>query len=439
MTSLNQQAPPVNPSRRRFLQASGALAGAGLAASLPLARGVHAAGSDVIKIGLIGCGGRGCGAAANAMNAGPDIRLVAMADLFQDKAEAGRKRLQKIKGQQVAVADDQMFSGFDAYQKVLASNVDAVLIATTSHFHPRILDAAVKAGKHIFCEKPHALDAPGLKRVAGICEEARKRNLCIVSGLHNRYDPKVRATMQRVFDGAIGQIVNIQATYCVGPYHVGKRDPKWSEFEWQMRNWYHFNWLAGDQCIQQLIHNLSKTSWAMGDKPPVKAWGIGGRSACFGESYGDMFDHQTVIYDYPNGVRVFGLCRNQVGCRNELSDVIFGTKGRASLLEGRIEGETTWQYDGPKVNPYDVEHQELFAAIRAGKTINNGSYMVHTTMLALMAQFVCHTGQELTWEQVENSQHSVEQPRYDWNIQPPVKPNERGEYDIAVPGITRFL
>ena len=426
-------------SRRRFLQASGVLAGAALAGAMPLARGVHAAGSDVIKIGLIGCGGRGSGAAANAMNAGNDIRLVAMADLFQDKVEGARKRLQAVKGAQVAVDADHMFSGFDAYQKVIDSNVDAVLIATTSHFHPRILQAAVDAGKHVFCEKPHALDAPGLKRVTAICEQALTRGLCIVSGLHNRYDLQVRATMERVLGGAIGEIVTIQETYCVGPYHVSKRNPQWTELQWQMRNWYHFNWLAGDQCLQQLIHNLSKSSWAMGDKPPLKAWGIGGRSACFGESYGDLFDHQTVVYEYPNGVRVYGLCRNQVGCRNEMTDVIFGTKGRASLLSGRIEGETEWQYEGPKPNPYDVEHAELFAAIRAGKPINNGPYMVHSTMLALLAQFVCHTGQELTWDEAQNSQYRVEQPRYDWDIEPPIKPNDKGDYDIAIPGITKFV
>jgi predicted dehydrogenase len=414
------------------------LAGVGLAASLSLARNVHAAGSDVIKIGLVGCGGRGCGASVNAMNAGPDIRLVAMADLLEEKARAGRERVQKVKGEQVAVADDHLFAGFDGYEKLLATDIDAVIIATTSHFHPRIFEAAVKANKHIFCEKPHALDVPGLKRVTALCEEAAKRKLCVVSGLHNRYDPRVRATVQRVQEGAIGDVIAIQETYCVSPYHVSQRDPKWSEFEWQMRNWYHFNWLAGDQCIQQLIHNLSKSAWIMGDKPPVKAWGMGGRAACFGACYGDMFDHQTVVFEYPNGVRVFGLCRNHLGCRDELSDVVFGAKGRASLLTGRIEGQTNWEYDGPKPNPYDVEHQELFAAIRAGKVINNGDYMVHTTMLALMAQTVCHTGQEIAWDQFLGSTYSVELPRYGWDIESPVKPNAKGEYDIPIPGITKF-
>jgi len=435
---MNQH--PSNPrrpslSRRHFLHASGAAA----VGALAVARGAHAAGSDVIKIGLIGCGGRGCGAAANAMNAGPDVRLVAMADLFEDKVQAGLKRLTKLKGEQVQVTPERMFFGFEAYKQLIAAGVDVVLIATTSHFHPQILDAVIKAGKHVFCEKPHSLDAPGLKRVAATCEEAKKKGLNVVSGLMNRYNPGVRETVKRIADGQIGQVMSIQETYCASPYHVHKRDPKWSELEWQMRDWYHFNWLAGDQCMQQLIHSIDKGAWVLGDQPPVKAWGLGGRSACFGESYGDLFDHQAVVFDYANGARIYGLCRNQLGCRNELSDVVFGTKGRADLLQSRIESATNWQYEGPKVSPYDVEHAELFAAIRAGKVINNGSYMVSTTMLALMAQFVCHTGVELTWEQVQNSQYKVELPRYGWDIEPPLKPNAKGEYDIAIPGITKFV
>lgn len=439
MQPSNPQPSARKPSRREFLQASSMLAGAAAVAALPLARSAHAAGSDVIKIGLIGCGGRGCGAAHNAMNAGPDVRLVAMADLFDDKVRGGRERLQKVKGEQVAVADDHLFTDFDGYKKLLASDIDVVLIATTSHFHPRLLDAAVQAGKHVFCEKPHALDVPGLKRVSAICEEAARRKLCVVSGLHNRYDLRVRATMQRVLDGAIGDIVAIQETYCVSPYHVGQRDPQWSEFQWQMRNWYHFNWLAGDQCIQQLIHNLSKSSWAMGDKPPLKAWGIGGRSACFGACYGDLFDHQTVVYEYANGVRVFGYCRDMLGCYNETSDVILGTKGRAFLPnKPRIEGANPWSYSGPKPSMYDVEHKELFDAIRSGKSLHCGGYMHTSSMLAILAQMVCYTGQQITWEKAMTSELNFALPRYAWDVEPPVKPDANGQYATAMPGVTAF-
>ena len=245
--------------------------------------------------------------------------------------------------------------------------------------------------------------------------------------------------MKRVFDGAIGDIVAIQETYAVGPYHVHKRKPEWSEMEWQMRDWYHFNWLAGDQCLQQLIHSIDKGAWAMRDEPPVKAWGLGGRSACFGESYGDLFDHQAVVYEYADGVRMYGICRNQVNAYREMTDTIFGTKGRANVLKQAIEGETNWRYEGPKYNMLDVEHEELFASIRAGKPINNGLYMVRSTMLALLSQFVCHTGRELTWEQAMNSKCSVTLDRYGWDVEPPIKPNEKGDYDIAVPGVTKFV
>jgi len=426
-------------SRREFLESSAALAGAAMAAGLPLARSAHAAGDARLKIGLIGCGGRGSGAAVNAMNAGDDIVLTAMADIFEDKVKGSRDRIQKIKPEQVAVDDDHCFVGFDAYQKVIQSGVDVVLIAPTSHFQAMYLKAAVEAGKHVFCEKPHALDAAGVKSVIATCEEAKKKNLSIVSGLCWRYHQGARETMKRVLDGAIGDIVTIQETYCVGPYHAHDRNPEWTELEYQFRNWYHFNWLAGDQCLQQLIHSIDKGAWAMRDEPPVKAWGVGGRSACFAERYGDLFDHQAVVYEYANGVRMYGICRNQIDVYNELTDTIFGTKGRAHVAKQTIEGETNWRYQGPKSNMYDAEHAELFDSIRNGTPINNGTYMAGSTMLALLSQFVCHTGQQITWEEAMDSKLTVTLDRYDWDVEPPIKPNEKGEYEIAVPGITKFV
>ena len=429
----------TNPtSRRTFLKQSAVVAGSAVAAGLPLARSVHAAGDGVIKVGLIGCGGRGSGAAANAMNAGDDIRLVAMADVFEDKVKGSRDRLKKIKPDQVVVDDAHCFVGFDAHEKVLASGIDAVIIACASHFHPAYFKKAVDAGKHIFCEKPHSLDVPGLLRVAAAAEEAKKKGLAVVSGLCWRYHPGMRETIQRIHDGAIGRVVAIQETYCVSPYHSVDRDPSWNEMEFQMRDWYHFCWLAGDQVMQQLIHSIDKGAWVLGDRPPVKAWGIGGRSTCFGTRYGDLFDHQGIVFDYGDGVRMFGICRNFIGCYNELSDTVFGTKGVAHLVKNQIEGETNWRYEGPKANMYDVEHKELFESIRAGKPINNGDYMFGSTMLALLGQAVCQTGQEITWEKAVASTASVELPRYDWDVVPPVKPNDKGEYDIPIPGITKF-
>jgi predicted dehydrogenase len=427
-------------SRRQFLKKS-AVAGAacGALSALPLASSVHAAGSDVIKIGLIGCGGRGSGAADNAMNAGKDVRLVAMADIFADRLQDSRERLKKIKPDQVAVDDAHCFVGFDAYEKLIQSGVDVVLIAAASHFHPQHLKAAIDAGKHVFCEKPHGIDTPGVKIAMAAAEEAKKKNLCLATGLCWRADPGVRETMKRVHDGAIGEIIAIQETYITTPYVLRERQPGWNEMQFQMQDWYHFNWLSGDQTAQQLIHCLDKASWALGDSPPVKAWGMGGRQVCVEPKYGDQFDHHAVVYEYANGVHVFGYTRDMLGCYNETSDVIFGTKGRALLPnKPRIEGEKPWHYKGAPANMYDVEHQELFDAIRAGKTINNGAYTCLSSMLAILGQMTCYTGQEITWEQAMKSELSFALPRYGWDVEPPVKPGPNGQYPTAMPGITAF-
>ncbi|MGQ9576456.1 MAG: Gfo/Idh/MocA family protein [Thermoguttaceae bacterium] len=427
-------------SRREFLEQSAAALGATAAAGLSIARAAHAFGSDVIRVGLIGCGGRGSGAALNAMNAGRDIRLVAMADVFKDRLQGARQRLKAEKPDQVAVDDDHALVGFDAYQKLLQSGIEVVLIAAASHFHPIHLKAAIDAGKHVFCEKPHALDVPGLKLAMAACEEAKNKNLSVVSGLCWRYDPGVREAVKRIQDGAIGQIVAIQETYITTPYGVVQRQPGWSEMEYQMRNWYHFNWLSGDQTGQQLIHSLDKASWVLGDRPPLRAWGLGGRQVCIEPKYGDQFDHHAVVFEYPDGVRVFGFCRDMPGCYNETSDVIFGTKGRAYLpTRPRIEGQTTWRYEKPKGQRtmYDLEHQELFDSIRSGKPINNGQYMCLSTMLGILAQMVCYSGQQITWEEAMQSTHSFSLPRYDWDAQPPVKPGPDGIYPTAMPGLKR--
>ncbi len=422
-------------TRREFLKTSGATAGVA-AVGLSIARGAHAAGNDVIKIGLIGCGGRGSGAASQALSAGKDIRLVAMADLRESKANGSRKRIAKAHGQRVDVPDERLFAGFDAYKKVLASDIDAVLIATTSHFHPDIFAAAIEAGKHVFCEKPHGLDPAGVKQFGESCKLAEKKGLSVVSGLMNRYRADLRATVEKINDGAIGDIIAIQHNYVCGPYHANERPEGMSEMEYQYHNWYHFNWLAGDQVMQQLIHSIDKGNFVLGDLSPTKAWGQGGRSACFGEKYGDLFDHQTVIYDFPNGTRMYGICHNLIGAAHPGGDWFYGTKGKAGI--GYINGETNWKYSGSNANPYQVEHNELFQSIRDGKPINNGKYMVNSTLMAIMGQLCCLTGQELTWDQMLNSKYSVAQKAYGYDQEPPIKPNKDGGYDLAIPGMTKF-
>jgi len=432
---------PRRPSRREFLK-KGAAAAAGVAAAgtHSLARSAHAAGKEGGRIGLSGCGGRGSGAANNAMNAGPDIKLVAMADIFEDRLQGARARLKKMKPDQVQVDDDHCFIGFDAHQKVLQSDIDVVLIACSSHFHPAYLRAAIEAGKHTFCEKPHALDVPGIKSVLETIELAKKKNLAIQSGLCWRWDPGVQETMKRVLGGEIGEVICVQELYICGPYGLRERKPEWSEMEYQYQNWYHFNWLSGDQTAQQLIHSLDKASWAMGDVPPVKAIGVGGRQVCTEAKFGDQFDHHSVVFEYANGGRVYGICRDIPGCYNETSDLVFGTKGKAFMpRKCRIEGPNAWEYDGPKVSMTDMEQKALFDALREGKRINAGSYMVTSSMLAILAQMVCYTGQEITWEKAMSSTLRLGPDRYAFDAEPPVKPGPDGLYPAPLPGVTKFV
>jgi predicted dehydrogenase len=439
MQNQSHSASQQRPSRRDFLKTTTVFGGAALAGSLTIARGAHAAGSDVIKVGLIGCGGRGSGAAANALNAGKDVRLVAVADLFEERVKDAVPRLKKMYPEQAKVDDAHSFVGFDAYEKLIHSDVDVVLIAVTSHFHPLFLKTAIDAGKHVFCEKPAGIDVPGVKIVEAACQTAAEKNLSLVSGLCWRYDLGVREAIKRVLDGQIGEIIAIQENYLRGPYVLRERQAGWSELQYQFQNWYHFNWLSGDDMGQSLIHNISVTSWAVGDVPPLKAWGMGGRQVCTDPKYGDVFDHQAVVYEYPNGLRIFGYCRDIPGCYSDVSDVILGTKGRAIMpAKPHIEGERPWHYRGPTPSMYDVEHQELFEGIRAGKPINNGKYMCLCTMLGILGEMTCYTGQEITWEQALNSKLSYALPRYGWDVEPPVKPGANGQYPTAMPGLTAF-
>lgn len=423
-------------SRRQFLGMTAA-AGAALG-TLPLTRGVHAAGSDVIKVGLIGCGGRGSGAAANAMNAGADVRLVAMSDIFEDRLRISRANLTKVKPDQMAVDDEHCFVGFDAYQKVLASDIDVALIACASRFHPAYTQAAVAAGKHVFVEKPHAIDPPGIHVVQQACDEAEKKKLSLVSGLCWRYDKGVQETMKRVLDGAIGDLVAIQETYMRSTYRNIERQPAWSELEYQFRNWYHFRWLSGDDGPQSLLHSVDKAAWALREETPLKAFGCGGRSSCFSPIHGDVFDHGAIVFEYANGVRLYANVRAQDGCYSEVSDTFLGTKGRCDLLKNRIEGENPWQYDGPKSNMYDAEHVALFDAIRNGQPINNGRYMVRSTMLSLLGQMVCYTGQQMTWDQALNAAWQAGPEAVGWDMEPPTQPDASGLYPVPIPGITKL-
>lgn len=428
-------------SRREFLKTTGVV-GAGAFAGLSLSRFVHASGEDpILKIALIGCGGRGTGAAANALDADPRTVLVAMADAFEDRLNSSLAALKKTHGDRIKVTPETSFVGLDGYKRAIASDVDVVLLCEPPHFRPMHLRAAVEAGKHIFAEKPVAVDAPGYRSVLESTEMARQKGLCIVSGLCWRYHKPTIETVKRIQDGAVGDIITIQETYNTG--HIGgrDRDPKLTEMQFQLRNWYCFTWLSGDHNVEQHIHSLDKSLWLMHDEPPAAAWGMGGRQVRTEmPKFGNIYDHHAVCYEYANGVRVYSYCRQHANCWTDTTDQVFGTKGRAIILnQWRIDGPETWAYKGEGTNMYVAEHEALFSAIRKGEPINNGVYMARSTMMAIMGRMATYTGQRITWEEAVNSTEALVPSAYTWDAKPPIVPDEQGRYPVAIPGITEFV
>jgi predicted dehydrogenase len=439
-SSASHQIHRKAPSRRDFLKRSTAVLGASAVGALAL-EPVRAAGSDVIKLGLIGCGGRGTGAAHQALNADRGARIVAVADVFAGHARRCVNSLKQAKPEQVSVDDDHCFVGFDAWKKVIESDVDAVLIACSSRYHPQYLKAGVDAGRHVFVEKPHAIDPPGIRVVLEACEEAKKKNLCVVSGLHRRYDRGIRETLQRILDGAIGDIVAAEVTFLRPPYQVVQRDPKWSELEWQFKTWYHFNWLSGDDVPQSMVHTIDTAQWALREETPVSAHGLGGRSASIATVYGNVFDHHTCVFEYASGARVYGMVRTQHGCHGEVATKLFGTKGNAHVDGRRIWGAVNWRFEGKVPGGHQQEQIDFMAAIRAGETINNGLYMARSTRIGIMGQLACYTGKKLTWDQVCKSGFSYPPTSGEINfeIDPPVKPDANGIYPVPVPGKSEMI
>jgi predicted dehydrogenase len=305
------------------------------------------------------------------------------------------------------------------------------LLCTPPHFRPQHLRAAVDAGKHVFCEKPVAVDAPGVRSVLETCEQAKQKNLSVVSGLCYRYDLGKRELMKRVHDGAIGDIQSIHTTYLTGTLWYHPRKEGWSDMEWQVRNWLYFTWLSGDHNVEQHVHSLDKAAWVMQDEPPVACVGIGGREVRKESQWGNIYDHFGVTYEYENGVKVFAFCRQMLGCHNDTNDHVIGTKGSATVMRPTITGSEKWQHRGRAPDMYQQEHNELFAAIRAGKPINNGLYMARSTMLAIMGRMAAYTGQRVTWQDAMNSQERLGPETYEWGGAP--------EPIVAVPGVTKLV
>lgn len=447
-------------SRREFLATTSTVATA-LAATPALSAGAYAAGSDLLKVGLVGCGGRGTGAAAQALQADSGVELVAMADAFDDRLQSSRSRLQRQFNKdnevpRVNVSDDNCFVGFEAYRQVVDKS-DVVLLASTPHFRPRHLKAAVDAGKHVFCEKPVAVDAPGVRSVMESVEKARQNKTSIVSGLCWRYHHGKRAVFDQIKAGLIGDIVSMQCSYMsTGVWDPRKtREECKSEMEYQLRNWYYYTWLSGDFNVEQHIHSLDKMLWAMGDNPPSTISASGGRQVRTDPKYGNIYDHFNVVYEWENtvevedkssegekktklesrpGVKAFARCRHWKGCETDVNDYIMGTKGRADVMKHVIydlEGNEIWKFDGDGGDMYQIEHDELFAGIRGANPINNGDYMCKSTMLAISGRMAAYTGKKLTWDEAMNSQQDLTPTAYDW-IDVPVP-------EVAVPGKTKFV
>ena len=399
---LNQESNAGGFSRRDFIKTVGAMSVASVLSGAP---SVFAAGSDKIRVGVIGVGGRGTGAAKDCMASSKNVEIVAMGDLFPDHMKTAFDDLKKtLTPEQFKATPESCFTGFDAYKKVLASDVDLVILATPPAFRPQHLQAAIEAGKHVFMEKPVAVDPVGIRQVIAASELAKQKGLGIVAGTQRRHQPHYLEIMKRIHDGAIGEVVSGQCYWTMGGLWVINRTPEMSDMEWQIRNWLYFTWLSGDHIVEQHVHNLDVMNWAMG-RVPEKIMGMGGRQVRTGPEFGNIFDHFALDVQYSDGVRAMSACRQTDGASSAVCERIIGSKGYAYLdgAGGFIKGAKEYTYDGPNPNPYVVEHTDLIASIRAGKPLNEGKRVAESTLVAIMGRMSAYTGRDLKWSWAMNS------------------------------------
>jgi len=424
-------------SRRQFLKKSSATAASLTALSASIQPKIYAAGTETMKIGLIGCGGRGTGAAGQALNACKRAKLVAMADAFEDRLEQSYRSIRKIHPERVDVPPERRFVGMDAYAKVIEADVDMVLLTTPPGFRPLHFEAAVKANRHVFMEKPVAVDAPGIRRVTAANEQAKKKGLAIAVGLNIRHQNSSREVIKRVHDGAIGKISFLQPYGNNAGVWVRPRQPGQSEMEYQMRNWYYFNWLCGDLIVEQTVHSLDLVNWAKGDHP-VEAQGMGGRQVRVGPDFGEIYDHHAIEYTYRDGTKMFLFCRHLPGCWNSGGGIAHGTKGQADLGSGvlKVEGQEPVRFDRG-IAGHQVEHDDLFAALDAGQAYNEGDYGITSTMTAILGRMATYSGQVVKWDEAMKSETDLSPKRYSWDAEAPVKPGADGLYACAMPGRTK--
>jgi myo-inositol 2-dehydrogenase / D-chiro-inositol 1-dehydrogenase len=429
--------PPASLTRRDFVKATAGLAAGSLAAgAIPAAAWAFPGGQDRIKVGLIGCGGRGTGAASQALAADPGTVLWAMGDVFADRLASSREGLRKNLeekdaaespgskkwSEKLQVPDERRFVGFDAYQKVIDSGVDVVILATTPVFRPLHLRAAVDAGKHVFCEKPMAVDAPGVRSVLETVAKVPAKKISLVGGFCWRYSDAERATWGKIHDGAIGEIRAIWNAYNTNGWaNTTPRKPGWSDVEWQLRNWHYFCWLSGDHLVEQAIHSLDKIAWALKGEMPTSCVAVGGRQ-CRKDvpETGNVFDHFAIEFEFASGARAFHMCRQIENTPFDNSDTIIGSKGTCLVNSWApshvITGETNWTYEAPdpRRDMYQNEHDALMKSIRDGKPIDDGLAMANSTLLAIHARLAAYSGQVVTWDQAKNSQESQTPAKWEW-------------------------
>ena len=418
------------PSRREFLTRT---AGAAvLCGAWGRAPAVHAAGSDLIRVALIGCGGRGTGAAANCLNVPDNIKLVAVADAFEDQAKAAVERLKKKYGDKVDVPPERVFTGFDGYKQALGAGIDVALLTTPPGFRPMHYKAAIAAGKHVFMEKPVCVDAPGYRSVMASNKLADEKKLKVVVGLQSRHDPRLIETVKRIHDGAVGAVTFLRAYRNGSGVWVRPRQPGQTEMQYQMRNWYYFIWLSGDQIAEMHVHHLDRINWAMKDAHPVQANGMGGQQVRKGKDFGQTFDHMYVEYEYADGTKFFSQNRLIPGCWGANGQFVNGSKGYSDCT-GKIVGDNAWEYSGPSVDATDLEHVDLIQAIRRGTPRNEGWYGADSSFTAVLGRMAAYSGKLVKWDEAVAKGPDEMPARLAWDADPPVRPDATGSYEHAVP------
>ena len=435
---MNPVTPDSGVSRRDFLKAtSQAAAGLSLMAGLGAERSAHAAGDDTIKLALVGCGGRGSGAAGQALSTG-NVKLVAVADTFENRIDSSLVALQKAHPDRVDPDKIAKFTGFDAYKKAMAE-ADVVICATPPGFRPRHFEEAVAQGKNVFLEKPLATDPVGVRRVLAANAEAKKKNLKVGVGFQRHHHPGYIEALKRIQDGAIGEILDVRV-YWRGSSRGGQaRRPDETELQYQIRNWYFFTYLSGDHIVEQHCHNIDVANWFKGANP-IRANGIGGRQSRTSHECGQIFDHHYAEFEYEDGTRMISQCSQFPAKWGRVAETLVGSKGTADFNNDRnlfvIKGARPWKYAGPSVNPYQTEHDDFFAAIRSGASYNEADYGANSTMTAIMGRMATYSGEEVEWERAFNCDVALAPSDFYWDMRPPVEPGADANYPVAHPGRT---